>query len=401
MFCYIGTAQIESTALEDLNNEIITYDCDCEYEYNAPPPPDERWLTADLDSVIFENGNFDDSFSDKLKEKFKNASIRFAPAYTVDPHAAPLSAATPRRTITMLNCEFLNYKNIHVKAGESLRLSSKEKKRWNDANRRDALNEYSILIAQYLDEIDADAIVLTEIGTESDLKILFDFLRELNAEYKYFAAGTSRDTYTGQNVGMISKYRIKTVFDNIDDNEHFIAEPDDAVDDAPAATLSKSAVFDVYFDTSNEHSFSVPNKYTVRFILAHLISESGGAESDAKRMAQATILRRTALSSTNPNIIIAGDMNDAKGQPPILRMRGFDDVMPTFYQAGDTRYFENDDERFTYTYKGTRQMIDHFILSPALMNILKSRSGLKSQTHATPDVVSDHRAYSITINFKE
>lgn len=361
--------------------------------YHDPPKVNFSSLPADVqDSFLLqthfvENPMFEgcfnyEHFSDELKAKLNGNYV--------DANTIVFPAFTQTKNITMLNCEFLNTKNIHVKHGESLRQSSAEKKRWIK-KREDYFRAYSDDVARYLTgNFNSDVLVLTEVGDADDVDVLYQLLKKYDNEYQFYAVAQSRDTYTGQNVAIISKSKITTIEHQILDKEHYVSEPDDSGDDAPAATISKGGIFDVAF-----------GDFDVRFIVAHLISERSGAESDAKRLAQANIIRRIALNQDNQNIIICGDMNDAKGQPPILRMRGFDDIFPTYYTAGDTKHFNDNSQRYTYTYQGVNQMIDHFLLSPNLMQRLKSRSGLQAETKETPEQVSDHRAYTITLKFNQ
>jgi len=70
----------------------------------------------------------------------------------------------------------------------------------------------------------------------------------------------------------------------------------------------------------------------------HLISERLGPEDDFKRLAQASILRRHMLNDLQDGkyILIAGDFNDHRGQPPLRRARGLDDIFEDFIQTGYT-----------------------------------------------------------------
>lgn len=63
--------------------------------------------------------------------------------------------------------------------------------------------------------------------------------------------------------------------------------------------------------------------------------------------------------------IVAGDLNDGRGQPALRRLQGYDGIQPDLIQTGDIAFFERADwgTCWTYEFEGTRNQIDHFLLS--------------------------------------
>jgi endonuclease/exonuclease/phosphatase family metal-dependent hydrolase len=147
--------------------------------------------------------------------------------------------------------------------------------------------------------------------------------------------------------------------------------------------------------------------------VAHLISETGGYEADQQRLAQASLLRRHMLPAllADSLVVVAGDLNDHRDQPPIRRLRGFDDLFPDLLQTGlctpllrgrrEECYFDEEavDERWTYEFNGERQQIDHILLSEAFGD---ATDGIEAHTldHGDP-LASDHRPLVVTLHFTE
>lgn len=54
-------------------------------------------------------------------------------------------------------------------------------------------------------------------------------------------------------------------------------------------------------------------------------------------------------------------------------IQGYDDIWPDLLQTGDTAFFDRADwgTRWTYTFEGTRNQIDHILLAPAFLDILR------------------------------
>ena len=83
-----------------------------------------------------------------------------------------------------------------------------------------------------------------------------------------------------------------------------------------------------------------------------LASERGGNEQDQQRIAQASLVRRHSLPAINEGafVIVAGDLNDGRGEPALRRIRGLDDIWPDLIETGEARYFSEDDVDTRWTY---------------------------------------------------
>ena len=73
-------------------------------------------------------------------------------------------------------------------------------------------------------------------------------------------------------------------------------------------------------------------------------------------------------------VIVAGDLNDKKGQPAIHRIRGLEDIHEDLIQTGLVSFWDRAqlDSRWTYEFQGVRQQIDHILLSFSIKEISKS-----------------------------
>jgi endonuclease/exonuclease/phosphatase family metal-dependent hydrolase len=121
-------------------------------------------------------------------------------------------------------------------------------------------------------------------------------------------------------------------------------------------------------------------------------------------VAQASIVRRHYLEALNngEHVIVAGDLNDKRGDPAIRRIRGRDDIYGDLIQTGRPEFFEDTDldTRWTYEYEGVRQQIDHILISDSVLRSCKS-GGVKAKTVPFDNpLVSDHRALVVKLTFK-
>ncbi len=133
----------------------------------------------------------------------------------------------------------------------------------------------------------------------------------------------------------------------------------------------------------------------------HLASERGGHEQDQQRIAQASIVRRhvVPLLNDNEHVIIAGDMNDRRGQPTIKRIRGLDDIWPDLIQTGHWSFFEVESSRWTYQFRGELNQIDHILVSYSLRK--NQTTAIRSSVMDIPvqndPPISDHRPLIVSI----
>ncbi len=306
-----------------------------------------------------------------------------------------LPAQRDTLVITTFNCEFLNERKVHIKYDEE-----KPGPDWkNEDFRRQRFIEASAVVADFLSTFDSDVLVLTEVGNQSEVKLLQQQLKDRGQHYPFWAVCESKDRGTGQHVAILSRWKIKEEDLFIPGREFYIAEEDDPAEEIKDTGLSKAMRVVL---THKNREFIIYG--------AHLISERLGPEDDFKRLAQASILRRHMLKDLQDGkfVIVAGDFNDHRGQPPLQRLRGLDDIFEDFIQTGYTRYFDKDkyDTRWTYEYMGERQQIDHILISLSLKEACL-RGGIKARTTApNPAVrridnrevrVSDHRALTVQL----
>jgi endonuclease/exonuclease/phosphatase family metal-dependent hydrolase len=78
-----------------------------------------------------------------------------------------------------------------------------------------------------------------------------------------------------------------------------------------------------------------------------LKSERGGFDNDAKRLAQANIVRQSIIKLLNDGrkVIVIGDLNSEEKNASLYRIRGFDDVYEELIQTCNSDYFDNTDVR--------------------------------------------------------
>ncbi len=299
-------------------------------------------------------------------------------------------------TITTFNCEFLNERKVHIKFDEEPPGSE-----WNDSDfRHQRFVEASAAVADFLATFDSDVLVLTEVGKREEVELLRQQLEDRGQNYPWLEVCKSADRGTGQHVAILSRLKIKEAVLEIPGREFYIAEEDDPAEEIKDTGISKGMRVTV---ESKGREFII---YGV-----HLISERLGPEDDFKRLAQASILRRHMLNDLQNGkyIIVAGDFNDHRGQPPLRRVRGLDDIFEDFIQTGYTRYFDKDkyDTRWTYTYMGERQQIDHILVSLSLKEACLQRKGIRARTTGpNPQArsinnrsvrISDHRAFTVQL----
>lgn len=287
-------------------------------------------------------------------------------------------------TIATFNTEFLTRPKVHVKfdypfdlrAEEDIALWTDE---YRDAKFAEAASDVAIVVAS----LDADIVVLTEIGDAADVDELNAAVAGFGVAYPYTFVCQCTDYSTQQRVAVLSSIPLDRMQPSIAGVEGYFEEADD--DDSQNETgISKG--MSVQFQFAGR---------TVTLYGVHLISEGNGAEADEQRVAQASILRRHALEQMEKGelFIIAGDLNDGRGQPAVRRVQGYDDIWPDLIQTGDTAFFDPADwnTRWTYEYEGTPNQIDHILLSPAFLSLLRKSDIHTTIPEQTTASASDHR----------
>ena len=235
----------------------------------------------------------------------------------------------------------------------------------------------------------------------------------MKATYPHLAVGDSADTFTMQNVAILSKrpFEAGSVRRTVPGREGYFAELDDPESEAEAR-ISKGLSVAVKI-----------NGKRLRIYGVHLKSERGGHESDAQRIAQASIVRRNYLKDTaaGSHVIVAGDLNDHRVQPTLRRIRGFDDIQEDLAQTGGPTFFrkkrnESNDafnarirNHWTYEFAGRRNQIDHILISQSVRDHctqLNNRKKIQIEflditetISGTSHKASDHRAVKLTLEF--
>jgi endonuclease/exonuclease/phosphatase family metal-dependent hydrolase len=251
--------------------------------------------------------------------------------------------------------------------------------------------EGAAAVAAVVAGINADIIVLNEVGDRRDLDELNAAIAQRGVSYPHTALCECTDIFTTQHVAVLSKIPPTSVVKAVPGREGFFREADD--DDSEADTgISKGII--VTFDFGG---------HTFRLYGLHLASEAPGAEADEKRIAQASIIRRLTLPAINAGtefFIIAGDLNDGRGQPAIRRIQGYDDIWPDLIQTGEPGYFLKSDldTRWTYEFLGTRNQIDHILLSPSILDIINPKGIRPRVPEQTNPTASDHRPFVLTLD---
>ena len=228
-------------------------------------------------------------------------------------------------------------------------------------------------IAELIDTHKTNIVGLVEVENRAVLEKVKSYLASPDDWHIAFDEG--RDTYTGQDVDVLTKFRI-----------------------APGSVTNFPEEREVYFVDDQERDVNPSKILGVELkidnqpfyvLIAHLISRS--SPSDAKRLAQATVVRRQAVRAmlADKNVIVMGDMNDTPATPVINRLRGFDDIWGDFLQTANA---VGADERYTYIYKDQKNLLDHILVSPSLRN--EFRTVEKGNRCEIIDVggLSDHRA---------
>ncbi len=307
--------------------------------------------------------------------------------------APSLSNAGPV-TIATFNTEFLTRPKIHLKFGQRFIIEDpSDQKRWNDKKFRDEkFTEAARATAAYIASFQADILALTEVGDERDVRELVNELDKAGVTYPHIALSHQLDPKTFQGVAVLSKLPLGET-SPLPGFETYLPEPDDPEQELEAEVLK-----------GLQTSFTVDGQ-TFYLFLVHLKSERGGNEADERRIAQASIVRRLTLPllERGQHVIVAGDINDHRGQPTLRRIRGLDDIGPDLLQTGQANFFSRNkrNTRWTYEFQGVREQIDHILLSRSILEAC-GKKGVRSHViKKSYPPVSDHRPFLVTLHLKE
>jgi hypothetical protein len=108
------------------------------------------------------------------------------------------------------------------------------------------------------------------------------------------------------------------------------------------------------------------NLREVVVIANHFKSKRGGDPADdQRRLEQAQLVADLVdeFSTTVPNVIVMGDLNDFEDSPPLEALYASGNLTNTWYTIPQ-------ENRYSYIYKGASQILDHILISPALLDDL-------------------------------
>ncbi|TQV85179.1 hypothetical protein FKG94_03040 [Exilibacterium tricleocarpae] len=217
-------------------------------------------------------------------------------------------------------------------------------------------------IAKTIEAEDADIVGLIEIENENVVNSIRQYL---DSEWKViFVKG--RDTYTGQDVGLLTRF---DVIPNTATNfPGYIGEAPDGTDKRPSKVLGIQLT---------DHT----DKYCV--YVAHLLSKRGS--NDSARLAQADAIRNAVVDQYGQcdHYIVMGDMNDLPGSAVLERLKGQGDPQRDLRQTANTAGNNAD---YSYVFRGSKQLIDHILVDRDLAN------GAEFYTLQLPEAITDHRA---------
>ncbi len=228
-------------------------------------------------------------------------------------------------------------------------------------------------IAELIDTHEANIVGLVEVENRAVLEKVKSYLARPDDWQIAFDEGS--DTYTGQGVAILTKFRIVRGSATNFPDEREIYFVDDQEHD-----VHLSKILGVELKIDNQPFY---------ILIAHLVSRLN--PSDAKRLAQATVVRRQAVKAMmgGKNVIVMGNMNDTPATPVINRIRGFDDIWGDFLQTANAVEAE---ERYTYIHEDQKNLLDHILISPSLRNEFRNVEEDKRCEIIDVSGVSDHRA---------
>ena len=312
------------------------------------------------------------------------------------------SSSAEEFSIATFNAEFLSTSKVHIKYGLPFDMDDAtpaEQAQWGATAFRTQRYEMAVdAVADAIQNIDVDVLVLTEVSDDDELDLLVDALSDIGADYPHVAVCDCTDFSTGQHVAVLSKREFiagETRL-QLSGRAAYDAEVDDP-DEQLDTGISKG--IRVAVEVENDNGDMEP----VYIIGVHLASERGGHEKDQQRIAQASIVRRHAIELLNQgeHVIVLGDLNDRRGQPTLRRIRGLDDIWPDLFQTGHHKFFEREEEasRWTYQFRGELNQIDHILLSYSLRK--NQSTAISTQVMEIPEQdspsVSDHRPLIVTL----
>jgi len=261
-------------------------------------------------------------------------------------------------------------------------------------------------IKDVLDKLNADTVHMCEVQSCTQL----DEVRPTDDYVSYMIQGN--DTYTGQNVGLLTK--IDPV-ESITRTEERVAYP---LEDSKCGYTGESGTEGVA-----KHMITrfVIQNVSIYLIGAHLLSNPNDPTACAKREAQAQVLQTKIndLIHKGHEVVVIGDMNDFDGvykdvnnhvpNSRVLEMlKGDNDETPTNYTLYTVADKILQDARYTEWYDETPDcvvetsefsMLDHILVSKNLWNRIDTVVFDHIYREGCDTYQSDHYPVSVTFRF--
>jgi endonuclease/exonuclease/phosphatase family metal-dependent hydrolase len=201
-------------------------------------------------------------------------------------------------------------------------------------------------VSQTLAGLAGDVVMLQEVENIGVLDKLASSSALASLQYQYKAIFAGNDP-RGINIGFLSRYPIQGAYSHKDDK--FTRE------DSPGQVYVYARdALEVHLDYRGKH---------LAFIGVHFKAKTDGDDPD-RRLAEAQHSRKIAdailQNASGSYVWVLGDFNDTPGSAPFLAVQnGL--AGPLFDDAGG---YVGTADRYTYTYGGQKQLIDHVFASP-------------------------------------
>ena len=132
------------------------------------------------------------------------STLRYVPLAVLALGITGAASAADELVLGTFNCEFLLPARVHLKYGLPFELESEDEETWSrPGHRQERYAEAVDAVARYLATLDADILVLTEVGTREEVEPLVARLREHDPSA--FCRAGLRGVYAGP--GRIGKQR--------------------------------------------------------------------------------------------------------------------------------------------------------------------------------------------------
>ena len=249
----------------------------------------------------------------------------------------------------------------------------------NDQSWEDSLAH----VADAIVEINADVLALQEVEDRHAVERLNALLASRGKGYAFFWVGAGDDPFTGQDVAILSQFPSLT--------EPVRSYPAMQEDFHTNNGFPRVAALHKFMRVDLE----VEGEPVTVFAL-HLKSKRGNQiTSDGERLAQARMIRRLVrpvLEKGRPYVVVMGDFNDGPGSPALREIQGLNDASWNLSNAAESEHMNG--EAWTYQYRGSKDQIDHVLLSKFLFDQVAAASVIRIDNDA-----SDHDAFVVDIAF--